>query len=125
MRSIAWAVVAAAALALGMGAWTTARVAGPSDAAQQIEAGRKALEAHACGVCHHIPGVRGPQAAVGPPLTAYARRIYIAGRLPNTEEQLARWIIEPGAFIPDTAMPAVGVSEDEARAMAAFLHSLR
>ena len=88
-------------------------------------AGRAALQAHDCGVCHRIPGVRGAHGRVGPPLAGFGKRIYIAGRFPNGEAMLVRWIMDPPALDRATAMPAVGVDEKEARAMAAYLLSLR
>jgi cytochrome c len=88
-------------------------------------AGRAALLAHDCGVCHRIPGVRGARGLVGPPLAGFGQRIYIAGRFPNTEAMLVRWIVDPPALERSTAMPALGVSEEEARDMAAYLLGLR
>ena len=58
------------------------------------------------------------------PLTGWARRSYIAGRLPNRPELLARWIVAPQALVPGTQMPRMGVSPAEAQAMAAYLFSL-
>ena len=88
-------------------------------------AGQAALTTHDCGVCHSIPGVRGARGLVGPPLAGFGQRIYIAGRFPNTEAMLVRWIVDPPALDRSTAMPALGVSEEEARDMAAYLLSLR
>ena len=119
---------AAAASALGLAACgLTAWLAGwiPLAAADRADPGRIALEAYDCGVCHRIPGVRGATGAVGPPLARFGRRIYVAGHLPNDEATLARWIVDPPALAPGTAMPAVGVSERDARDMAAYLHRLR
>ncbi|MET0334948.1 MAG: c-type cytochrome [Rhizobacter sp.] len=87
--------------------------------------GRIALHQHACTACHVIPGLSGADVHVGPPLTGLARRELIAGRVPNTPDQLVRWIREPHAVDPGTAMPAVGVSEGAARDMAAYLATLR
>jgi cytochrome c1 len=115
---------AAAALALLMSGCepappATARYSG------DVEAGRSALQARDCGVCHRIPGVLGAHGRVGPPLAAFGKRIYGAGRFPNTETMLVRWIMNPPALERTTAMPALGVSEQEARDMAAYLLSLR
>lgn len=88
-------------------------------------AGRAALEAYDCGVCHRIPGVRGAVGLVGPPLEGFGNRIYITGRFANTEPMLERWIVDPPALVPATAMPSVGVDEHDARNMAAYLLSLR
>jgi putative membrane protein len=87
--------------------------------------GVAALRAHGCGACHRIPGLRGPHGSVGSPLDRFADRIYIAGALPNDETNLARWIRNPQAIEPGTAMPALGVSERDALDIAAYLLSLR
>lgn len=99
--------------------------AGDSSTASEREAGRAELVRYGCGSCHTIPGIRGADAMVGPPLTAWGRRVFISGRLPNNRENLVHWIMEPQAVEPGTAMPNLGVSEREARAMAAYLEALR
>ena len=58
------------------------------------------------------------------PLERWGGRSYIAGHLPNAVDTLARWIAEPQALVPGTAMPDMGVSDVDARAMAAYLMSL-
>ena len=80
---------------------------------------------HGCTSCHVIPGIRGASAWVGPPLTAWARRVYIAGTLPNTPDNLVAWLLDPPAFREHTAMPRVGLTEAEARHLAAYLYTLR
>jgi cytochrome c2 len=87
--------------------------------------GRKALEQFDCGVCHVIPAVPGARGQVGPSLQHYARRAYVAGKFPNEPAHLVRWIMDPPALAPRTAMPATGVSEAQARDMAAYLLALR
>jgi mono/diheme cytochrome c family protein len=87
--------------------------------------GRVALQQYACATCHQIPGVVGSQAAVGPPLTGMGQRGFIGGVLPNTSENMVRWLRSPQAVNPDTAMPGLGVSERDARDMAAYLETLR
>jgi cytochrome c len=88
-------------------------------------AGRRAIERYDCGVCHVIPGITGASGGVGPPLTHFGRRTYVAGRLPNSAETVASWIEDAPAVDPNTAMPSVGASREEARDMAAYLRSLR
>jgi cytochrome c len=88
-------------------------------------AGRAAVKRYGCGSCHQIPGVRGAQGLVGPPLEDFARRKYIAGNLPNEAENLVAWIMDPQAVEPGTAMPTLGVTEQDARHIAAYLASLR
>lgn len=93
---------------------------GPGDAVR----GRLALQQHACVSCHVIPGVTGADVHVGPPLHGLASRRLIAGRVPNTADNLVRWIRDPKSIDPHTAMPVVGVSEQDARDMAAHLATL-
>jgi cytochrome c len=83
------------------------------------------LSAHGCGSCHTIPGVSGADGTIGPPLTGYARRGYVAGKLPNQLDNLMRWIRDPQSIEPETAMPKLPVNQAEARAMAAYLYTLR
>lgn len=97
------------------------RAAREAHAQPDIERGRLALTQYACNACHRIPGVTGPDTMVGPPLRDLAGREYIAGRLPNNAANLARWIQDPQRIQPHSAMPAMGVTESDARDMAAFL----
>jgi mono/diheme cytochrome c family protein len=83
------------------------------------------LRQYACHSCHQIEGVVGPRVETGPPLVDWPRRAYIAGVLPNTEENLARWIMDPPAISPQTLMPDLGVPPEHARAMAEFLLTSR
>ena len=89
------------------------------------ENGRELLAAWGCGSCHHIPGVVGAKAYVGPPLDAWAERQFIAGTLENTPENLIYWIMDPQEVEPGTAMPDTNVPEATARDMAAYLYTLR
>lgn len=87
--------------------------------------GAVALQTYGCGACHAIPGVPGAVAYVGPPLDAWAERHYIAGALLNTPDNLITWLREPQAVEADTAMPNLGVTEQDARDMSAYLYTLR
>jgi mono/diheme cytochrome c family protein len=87
--------------------------------------GRTAIDHYACVTCHRIPGVVGDNAPVGPPLEGIGARRYIAGVLPNTTENMARWLRNPHAIDRDSAMPDLGVTERDARDMAAYLDTLR
>lgn len=88
-------------------------------------AGKALLESYGCGSCHVISGIRTAKGMVGPPLFFYSRRTIIAGELPNTPDNLIRWIENPPAIEPGTAMPDLGVSDSQARDMAAYLYTLR
>lgn len=97
----------------------------PAAAAGDVRAGFRAMEAHGCGACHVYPGGgRETQAFVGPPLDRWAQRSFIAGYLPNNQPNLVAWIMDPDSIRPGTAMPDLGVSEIDARDMAAYLLSL-
>jgi cytochrome c1 len=89
------------------------------------DAGRVAIRSYGCGACHMVPGVRGANGMAGPPLTHFARRSFIAGEAANTASNLIRWIQAPESIEPGTAMPNLGVTEDTARDMAAYLYTLR
>jgi cytochrome c2 len=86
--------------------------------------GQAVMLAAGCGACHVIPGVRGAVSWVGPPLTEWARRGYVGGRLPNAPENLVAWLLDPEAISPGSAMPSLGLTEAEARDAAAYLFTL-
>ena len=96
----------------------TARAATAYD---QHERGEIVLRQYACHACHRIEGVVGPRTHVGPPLEDWRNRRYIAGTLPNTPENLVRWIVDPATVSPETLMPDLGVPEAHARVMADYL----
>jgi len=87
-------------------------------------AGRDALQQYLCVTCHAIPGVPGAWNYVGPALDQMGERPYIAGVMPNTPANMERWLRNPPAVKPGTAMPDLGVSEQDARDISAFLHTL-
>lgn len=93
--------------------------------ASEVERGQALIRKYDCVACHVIPGIRGTQGSVGPPLNALAKRVYIAGILPNTPQALTRWLMDPPSVNPRTAMPNLGLSEQEARAVAAYLSTLK
>lgn len=87
--------------------------------------GAGVIEQSGCGSCHTIPGVRNAKGLVGPPLLWWSRRTFIAGELPNTPENLVRWVQSPQSIEPKTAMPTLGLSDQQARDVAAYLYTLR
>lgn len=96
-----------------------------ADRAPDSGRGKRALEQYACVSCHEIPGMVGPEARLGPSLHGIGSRVMLGGVLPNTPENMARWIVAPPAYAPGTAMPALGVSERDARDIAAHLATLK
>jgi len=87
--------------------------------------GQQAISKYGCDTCHTIPGIRTARALVGPPLTSVGARVYLAGHLPNTPTNMEQWIQHPRAHEPHTVMPDVGVTDADARDIAAYLYTLR
>jgi mono/diheme cytochrome c family protein len=71
---------------------------------------------YGCGGCHAIPNVPGADGKVSGPLTDLRQRVYIG-------ENLVQWIVFPQRFSANSAMPATGISEAEARDLAAYLYA--
>jgi cytochrome c len=69
--------------------------------------GQLLLEQYGCGSC------------------PFAHRPYIAGELPNQPELLVQWIRHPRSLVADTTMPDMGMPEQHARDMGAYLMGLR
>jgi cytochrome c1 len=88
----------------------------------KAQRGRAAIERYECGACHVIPGIPSAVGKVGPSLDHYAQRPYVAGKFPNDPETLARWILDAPAMAPQTAMPSIAMSQQEARDAAAYLY---
>jgi len=89
------------------------------------QVGKKLIVNYGCGACHTIPGIYTARGLVGPPLSFYSRRTMVAGELPNTPDNLVRWLMNPPAIEPGTAMPDLGLSEQQANDVAAYLYTLR
>ncbi|HZT19436.1 MAG TPA: cytochrome C [Dongiaceae bacterium] len=87
--------------------------------------GAALITGYGCGACHVVPGVPGADGVVGPPLTMIARRIYLAGVLRNTPENMVFWLRYPQRVVPGNAMPDMGVTSSDARDIAAYLYTLR
>src|SRR5581483_4913221 len=90
-----------------------------------IADGRAAVARVGCGSCHMIAELPHADGQVGPPLTGIASRAIIAGTVPNTPENLLRWIENPQAIQPGVAMPPLAnVDERTARDIVAYLETL-
>jgi cytochrome c len=98
---------------------------GASAIRESAERGKQQIVAYGCGSCHVIPGIRQATGLVGPPLTHFAKRAYIAGQVLNNPEFLTQWIAVPQSIEPGTVMPNLGVSYGQARDMAAYLYTLK
>ncbi|HWE49422.1 MAG TPA: c-type cytochrome [Bryobacteraceae bacterium] len=86
--------------------------------------GAAVIARYGCGSCHTISPLQSARGLVGPALDGLRNRMYVAGMLHNNADNLANWVQNPKAVNPKTAMPALGVSKDEARDVAAYLYSI-
>ncbi|HEX5488590.1 MAG TPA: cytochrome c oxidase assembly protein [Rhodanobacteraceae bacterium] len=91
----------------------------------QARRGAQLIAHYGCGSCHTIPGINGADGLVGPPLAHWSRRTFIAGVLPNDPDNLALWIQHPQQVVPGVAMPDMGIQQQDARAIAAYLDTIR
>lgn len=87
--------------------------------------GERAILTYGCGSCHVIPGVQSATGLVGPSLDGVADRTYLAGQVENDAEAMVQWIRFPQRARPGGVMPDLGVSDADARDIAAFLYTLR
>lgn len=78
---------------------------------------------YGCTGCHQIPGIAGADGQVGGALEGLQKRVYIAGVVNNTGDNLVHWIVAPQDFSPNSAMPKTGISQAEARDLAAYLYT--
>lgn len=91
----------------------------------EVQQGLRLVTQYQCGACHTIPGVQGAAGQEGPALDTIGRLSYIAGGVPNQPANMLRWLRVPHAVKPGTEMPPMGLTEQEARHIAAFLYTLR
>ena len=90
-----------------------------------VHSGIRIIASYKCGSCHTIPGIAGAHGVFGPPLNMMARRSYIAGNFANTPDNLTHWVMAPTSMKPKTAMPDLGLTQQQARDVAAYLETLR
>lgn len=85
--------------------------------------GHQLVIQYGCASCHTIKGVASERGLVGPPLTDIFQRAVIGGSLPNTPENMEKWIMHPHQFNPNSAMPDLGVTPAQARDITAYLYN--
>jgi cytochrome c1 len=91
----------------------------------ELQAGKTAIQQYGCPACHTIPGIPGARGLVGPSLERVASRVYLAGVLENTPGNMVRWIQDPRSVDRLTAMPVLGVTEQDAKNITGYLYTLR
>ncbi|MBI2954427.1 MAG: c-type cytochrome [Chloroflexi bacterium] len=104
---------------------TSPTAAAKTQAAGNPQQGQQAIGRYGCGSCHTIPGVPNANGTTAPSLAGVGSRQQIAGVLPNTPDNMARWIQDPQAVKSGTRMPSMGVTESDARDIAAYLETLK
>jgi cytochrome c2 len=87
------------------------------------EQGPEIMRRYGCSSCHTIPGIPAADGQVGPRLSGLLHRVYIGGSTANSPDHLVHFIVTPQQFSPHSAMPATGISEAEARDVAAYLYA--
>jgi cytochrome c oxidase subunit 2 len=90
-----------------------------------LRRGEELFFRESCHACHAVGGTRAT-ALLGPDLTHLGSRLTLgAGRVANTDEHLARWILDPQELKPGNLMPATPLPPDDLAALGAWLRSLR
>lgn len=89
------------------------------------ENGRAVFLAKGCGGCHTLTQIPGAVGVAGPKLDNVTVRATIAGNaIPNTPQNMVRWLMDPASLKPGTAMPDLGLTQTEAQDLAALLYAL-
>lgn len=95
----------------------------PTDSSAQR--GHDVFMQRTCIMCHTINGTQAGS-SVGPELTHIASRPSIAaGTLPNTRENLGRWILNPQLIKPGVLMPPNALSPADMKALLDYLETLK
>ena len=124
LRAYGIGVVLVCGLFLPAGCGPSAPKPERSSSIRDAKAGAIWISRSGCGSCHQIPGIMHANGLVGPPLIHFSKRTIIAGYLPNTKDNLTRWIQHPQKIAPGNAMPEAGLTERQARDISAYLLGL-
>lgn len=110
-------------LAIALGSFAAG--AQPPETGGDPAHGAALIRDYGCGSCHQIPGIAGADGLVGPPLSNIGVRVYLAGMLRNTPDNLTFWLRHPQQVVPGNVMPDMGMTASDARDIAAYLYTLR
>jgi mono/diheme cytochrome c family protein len=88
-----------------------------------VEAGKRIVTQGPCAACHTVSNTPA-QGKVGPQLDGIATRT-IAGVLPFSTDNVKKWVTNPPANKPGTAMPPYQLKDQYLDAIAAYLSTLR
>ncbi len=112
-----WLVAGCAGLAACDGPPDRSPTLGDAD----LQRGRQLVVDKGCVACHSFPDVAWPRGALGPALEHFAHQGLIAGQLPNQPGVLMQFVRDAPALVPGTAMPAIPMTDQEARDVTAYL----
>ena len=105
-------------------AWVARQQTPPAEPADLAAEGKAVYTASACVGCHTVRGVSA--GVLGPDLTHFGSRTMLAaGMWPNTPENVAEWVKDPQRLKPGVKMPDLGLTDQQAKALAAYLTSLK
>lgn len=88
-------------------------------------AGRQLFVTKGCAACHKAPNIPEAQGVVGPDLRGVAGRPKIAALVDNTPQNMKRWLTDPPSIKAGTSMPNLGLTDDDATNITAFLETLK
>jgi cytochrome c oxidase subunit II len=104
--------------------WVAAQKTELAEPAGLAAEGKAIFARSACVGCHTIRGVS--SGALGPDLTTFgSRHTLAAGLLPSSVDNVVAWLKNPPAVKPDAKMPALGLTDEQARAVATYLIGLK
>ena len=87
--------------------------------------GKAVFLSQSCVNCHRVRGTPA-QGGYAPDLThLMGRQTLAAGMVPNTTENLRRWVDDPSSIKPGCLMPAFGLSERDRGLIVDYLKTLR
>jgi cytochrome c oxidase subunit 2 len=104
--------------------WLAAQRAPAAEPTGDAAEGKTIFAGRACVGCHTVRGVS--TGALGPDLTHFGSRAWMAGGvLPINVDTVAAWVKDPARYKPAVKMPALGLTDAEARAVATYLVGLK
>jgi cytochrome c oxidase subunit 2 len=104
--------------------WITRQKTAPAEPTGLAAEGKAIFARSACVGCHTIDGVS--TGVLAPNLTHFgARTMLAAGMWPNTPDNVAAWVKAPQRLKPGVKMPDLGLTDEQAKAVAAYLTSLK
>jgi cytochrome c oxidase subunit 2 len=105
-------------------AWADAQKQ-PAHDEPSVRAGRDLFLSLSCVNCHRVHGTTA-RGTFGPDLThLMSRETLASGMIPNTREELRRWVVDPQQVKPGCLMPAFGLDKSQVELVIEYLMSLK